>query len=339
MKRILLTISVLISGILTAQSLDLTNEAAVGDSQGYYLCDSNAVNFDLTVGDGVTWDYSTILGVPNQTRVVDVIDATTSTFYSDFPGAVKATSIENALTTFYSSDANERISQGFVFQEPSFGDVIAKWTNDAEKTHVYPMSLGTSVSDVFDGSLDFTFNGIPQTPACNGNVYAIVDGRGTIKLPGNDYTNVIRYKMIDTAFTNVILVGDLEVVRTQYEYYDLAASYMPLFIHVSIKIQTPGGANPLTEQNLVLCKDAPLQYLNTIDLTSKMKIYPIPTDDFLVIEGDLLDNTSYQIFDQTGRTVLNGNISNGLKIDLSSLNSGTYLLQIPDSKPVTILKK
>jgi hypothetical protein len=339
MKKSLLFFFSLSGLLLNAQSLDLTNEAAIGDAQGYFLCDSNAVNYDAVVGDGIEWDYSAILGIPNQSRVVDIIDASASTFYSDFPGSVKAISIENALTTFYSSDANERISQGFVFQEPSFGDVIAKWTNDSEKTHAYPMGLGNTVSDVFDGTLDFTFNGIPQTPPCNGNVYAIVDGRGTLKLPGNDYTNVIRYKMIDTALTNVILVGDLQVIRTQYEYYDLANSYMPLFIHVSIKIQTPGASQPLTEQTLVLSKDSPTQFVNTIELSKNITVYPVPANDYLIIEGDINTETTYMIFNHSGRIIMEGDFVPGQQISLTSLSDGLYLLKIPGFEPISIVKK
>jgi hypothetical protein len=334
MKKLLLLVSTLLSGITFSQSFDATNEPVIGDTRDFYLCDSFTVNLSTITGSGAEWDYSEILGVYGESRNVAVTDATTSPFASNFAGATMAITIQNSITTFFSTDANGRESQGFLYSEPTFGDVIAAWENDGEITHEYPMALNTSGTDVFDGSLSFDFNGLPQSPACNGVVYYSIDGQGTLLLPGaNTYTNVIRYKLIDTAYTNVFLVGDLEVIRTQFEYYDITNDRLPLFIHSTIKIQALGATDPLTEQSIVLSKDMPDFFLgvNENEVIS-FGLYPNPSTGLVKIEGEFTGSTSVSVADLNGRIVYTANnVNTGLEMNLTELEAGIYTVIVSEN--------
>jgi hypothetical protein len=330
MKRKLLFAAVMLSGLANAQSFNQSNEPIIGDQEGYFLCDSNAVNYAAVTGTGVTWDYSNIAGVTGVTKSVEVIDASTSSFYGDFPGSEKAISIAGAVTTFFSSSASNRTSQGFVYSEPTFGDVVAKWTNDPELLFNYPMSTPNGLVDIFSGNLLFEFNGIPQNTVCNGNITAAVDGSGTLLLPDGNSYDAVRYKMIDSAFTTVILLGSIEVIRTQFEYYDHSISNLPVFIHSNIKIQSVGSTTPLTEQTLVMSKDEPQYWLGISEAgKNAISLYPNPAQDKITITGIETGSADVRIIDQSGRVIRQiSEVLNGQQIDVSTFESGIYLFEI-----------
>jgi len=254
MKRVILFGALLCSTAVFSQSLDLSNEPTIGQSQTMFLCDSFANTYDGTTGSGVTWDYSTLAKYDGITRSVTIENATLDANASFYPTSTKTIVVENTLTTFFNSDASGRVSQGFVFTEPSFGELIAAFDVDEETLVSYPFALGNSLSDIYEGDLTFDFNGVPMNPSATGSAYAWIDGQGTLLLPdGTSATNVIRYKLIDTTLTDIgPPFGLLEVVRTQYEYYDLATTNLPILTLSRIAIQQPGGGAPLTDNSMVL---------------------------------------------------------------------------------------
>jgi hypothetical protein len=220
MKKHLLFTALLFSAATQAQQLDASNEPTVGTTQTMYLLDTLTDAYPTITGSGVTWDYSTIVGMNMETRVIEILDAPTSLYADSFPGATKIMSIQGSISNYFSSTGSDRVSQGFVYEEPAFGTVIAKFDVDNETSMQYPFSNGDYFSDVFSGSLSFDFNGMPQNPTATGVAHAAVDGQGTLLFPNStSVPNVIRYKMVDTVFTQVNFIGvmDIEFVRTQYE--------------------------------------------------------------------------------------------------------------------------
>jgi uncharacterized ubiquitin-like protein YukD len=68
----------------------------------------------------------------------------------------------------------------------------------------------------------------------------------------------------------------------------------------------------------------------------KFNVYPNPFVDFINIEGEV---KSISIFDLTGKLVLFDNSrSDNPTVDVSNLDSGTYLLVINDRKTIKIVK-
>lgn len=80
---------------------------------------------------------------------------------------------------------------------------------------------------------------------------------------------------------------------------------------------------------------------NTVNFTSKIKVYPNPATDILnVVNEGSFTNATFYITDLTGRTVLkkssvSGNSEN---INLASLNDGTYIIKIEDGNKVATVK-
>jgi len=73
---------------------------------------------------------------------------------------------------------------------------------------------------------------------------------------------------------------------------------------------------------------------------NKISVFPNPTENFITIE--VKNSTNYSLVDLNGRTLQNGVINNNDNIDLSSLNSGSYILRLSNengSQNLPIIKK
>jgi hypothetical protein len=336
MKKQLLFTALLFSAATQAQQLELTNEPAIGATQTMYLLDTLTDAYPNITGSGVTWDYSNIVGMNMETRVIEILDATTTPFASSFPTSTKVMSIQGAISNYFTSNSSERSSQGFVYEEPAFGTVLATFDVDNETTIQYPFAFGDYFTDNFAGSLAFDFNGFPQTPAATGVAYASIDGQGTLLLPNStSLSNVIRYKIVDTVFTQVNFIGvmDIEFVRTQYEYYDVANNSLPVFIHTVVSIAQSGGGAALMSQTNVVSSIAPNANLGIQDeAKNTFTVYPNPSEGMVTFEGDFAADATATIFDQTGRAIYTvASLTNGTTIDLSSLNKGIYLVGLTNN--------
>lgn len=335
MKKQLLFTALLISSVSQAQSLTQANEPIIGDTKTMHVCDTLTDPYSTTTGTGVTWDYAQILGMGGQTQIIEIVDPALTAYASSFPTSTKAFSIQGSLTNYFNSSMTDRVSQGFVYEEPNFGTVLAQFDTDNQTTIQYPFANGDYFTDPFSGQLTFDFNGVPQNPTCTGNSYAWIDGQGTLLLPNlTTVSNVIRYKIIDTVFTQVVFVVplDIEFIRTQYEYYDVANSALPVFIHSSVMIQQAGATTPLMSQTMVLSSVDPSADLGIEENTSLFNVYPNPTEGLINFKGDFAENASAVIFDQTGRQVAGvSSLTNSQTVDLSSLNKGIYLVVIENN--------
>ena len=303
------------------------NEPAIGESANMYLVDSFATNYAGVTGSGVTWDYSDLAGYTGQSRTIQVVDPATTSNATDFPTSTKAYDVGGSIMTYFTSTATDRTSQGFRFTEPSLGDVVSTYDNDELIMCTYPFALGSSVTDAYDGNVSFNA-GIPTTETLNGNAYAWIDGQGTLSLPfGTNVTNVIRYKSIDTAYSTAPIIGAVELIREQYEYYEHGVMNLPIFLHAKITMQQPGGA-PLGEVALVLSYYPTEEFvgLNESEEVS-FSVYPNPANNVINISGNFDNDATVTIFDQSGRVVktITNNIS---QIDIADVDTGIYLLSI-----------
>lgn len=340
MKKKLLFAGLLLSSISFGQGLTQANEPAIGASSSMFLCDSFATNYANVTGNGVTWDYSTIGYFPGEMRTISIIDPATTPNAGDFSGATKAVSIENFLTTYWTSTATERSSSGFVFNEPTFGEVKAVFSVDPQKLATYEFSLNDELSDAFAGTLSFNFSGAPLNPDATGTSYATIDGKGTLKLNATTtLTDVIRCLTIDTLNTTVPIIGDIQLIRAQYEYYHFATGNLPVFTHTTAKLTAPGATDPLTEFTVVLNSVEPS---NIVGISEKagvaFSVFPNPAKDQLTVSGDF-NNSAAQIVDQTGKTVQEiSNLTSGSTIEINGLEKGIYFLVLTSNGTKSIQK-
>ncbi len=338
MKKKLLFGTALLLNSLSFGQFTQANEPAIGESLTMHVCDTNANFMETTVGMGVTWDYSSLPGIFGDTRLVQVVDATMHPQASSFSGAVKAIEIQNSITTFFSSSSTDRTSYGFSFNDQNMGDVIASYSTDQEILMNYPFVTGNTVNDVFSGNLSFTFNGLPVNEVLSGEINATVDGQGTLMLPGGvTLTNVLRYALLDSSRTTVPLLGDIDVIRTQYEYYDHADQNLPVLIFSKIRIQSPGATQPINEIVLVLSKYQPTEYLSLEENELSFNVYPNPVKEQIKISGDFL-KAMIDVVDQKGRTIKSIEIINGELLNVSDLEKGIYFLRLKSEDKISVKK-
>lgn len=340
MKKQILFAAILFSLDATAQQLDASNEPIIGDFKQMYVCDTLTDPLSSTTGTGVTWDYSQLVGMNGETQIIEVIDPAATDSAAYFPTSTKAMNIQGSLTNYFNSSSTDRVSQGFVYEEPNFGTVLAVFSADEQVTMQYPFVVNDYFTDDFGGDLTFTFNGLPQNPSCTGASYAEIDGQGTLLLPGStSIPNVIRYKIVDTVFTQVIFVVplDIEFVRTQYEYYDVANSTLPLFIHTSILIEQQGSSTPLMSQTIVASSVEPtIQAGLTSSEKNNFVVHPNPSNGIINFKGDFNANANATVFDQTGRKICEiESLFNGQSTDLSNLNKGMYMVLINNNGSIS----
>lgn len=303
-----------------AQSFDATNEAPIGSLASLHLCDSNANIQSNIMGANVTWDFSQIAGIFGITKDVQMLDATQDANYASFAGATKLYDIGTTFQTFYSSTPNGRSSQGFVFNEVSLGSVVASWNLDQENVMAYPFAFGNTVSDVFSGTVT---SGATGTVPASGSSYAAIDGSGTLMLPGgNSYSNVLRYHLKDSAVASVFGTN-VAFVRDVFEYYDFTVGNLPIFITMSVDVNSALFVNSST---VILSKDQPLTFVGETEINlPSIQLYPNPAVNEIQMKGVKMGD-EYAILNLAG-ICMNSGSYNG-SIDVTNLSPGVYLLQI-----------
>lgn len=328
MKKILLGISILSVLGLNAQTFTQADEPAIGNNINMYILDSFVTAYPSTTGSGVTWDYSSTTGY-GTTKLVTVIDATTSTNASDFPGTTKAMEIPGFITSFNYSSTTAANSKGFVYEAGgTLGTIIVKLDSDDQKVMDYPFALNAVTTDNIAGTaVTGTFGNIAVT----GTSVTTFDGVGTLNTAyGNTYSNVKRVKNVINATGNVLILGQVDLVRTQYEYY-VAGTALPIFTHSTLDITVGGGA-PMSS-SLVLSKD---MGLGLSENAFEFGMYPNPTKESMTISG--VENGTASIIDMSGKTVVTAAINGNTTIVTSDLKAGMYVVKVSTEAGISTSK-
>lgn len=334
MKRTLLVAFTAFTGAVCFGQFTQLNEPVIGDSRVLFVIDSLAPSFDAIVGAGAEWDYSGYAGYGDIQRAITVQDPSGTINAASFPSATKALAIQDFLIMYFTSTSDERTGYGFVFEEPSLGEIIAEFNADPAIQYIYPMALNDELTDNFAGTLSADLFGA-LTPDAEGTVNAKVDGQGTLKLAnGVEFTDVLRYKLIESLIAELDVFGtiqEFEVIRTQYEYYDLTDGNLPVFVHTSIRIAQVGAAEPISEFSLVMSAEDPeaivgISTMNVADFV----VYPNPASDVLnVLLTQDQNNGAAHLIDAQGRIVMTETFSEGsVSFNVALLKSGVYVLQV-----------
>lgn len=324
MKLNLLLAASLITGAAFGQFTQ-SNEPVVGSYMTMYLLDSNAVNYSAVTGTGVTWDYSTTPGIAGETKVVTVSLPSATANGSDYPNSTWAVDIADFMTSYYTSSASSRISQGFAFDGGNgAGTVRVVFDGGSDDALImnYPYAVTNTLTDAFAGSAITDNFG---TLATSGGVTTIVDGQGTLKLnAATTLSNVTRFKLNDqaTAVIPIPGLGNVVMERTQYEYYTMTNPYLPVLVHSTLVITLAGSP---TTQHIVMSSVAPDEYLDVADNNKiAFGIYPNPANESVVISG-LTGNEMISIVDMAGRTVLTAqNTGVSQTLNVADFQAGIY---------------
>lgn len=333
MKKQFLALLSIGIGLSASAQFTQSNAPAIGDNQVMYVLDSNATAYTSETGSGANWDYSTVTGVNGLTDTYSIVDPSTTTNASDFTSSAFAAEIQDFMTTYYTTSATNQMGQGFVFSDPTLGDVIATFETDDAELKDYPMNYGDPmITDTYAGTAHLTVFGSPMTPPMTGSLHAVVDGEGTLSLHSNTYSNVIRYKLVDTmnaTLSGVLLSGPVQVTRTQYEYYDFSTSNLPLFVYISFHITgTLNVGNIDKLQHIVLSVDDPTVTQATCEVTGLSHTVPSYSGSTLTWDGTATDNFEY-VFDQNSADPTGaGTAITGTSYSTGALTNAVYYFHL-----------
>lgn len=332
MKKLLLLSGFLFAvGVTKAQDFTVDDTSSTGLTAQFYVMDSLAPNLAAIVGTGVTWNYDTLTAYEDATLPNQVVDASSSSFSSDFPSASYNDDLSTGASLFFSNTADSVIVYGYVFTADG-NEVIVKHNIDPLKSMEFPMSVGDSFMDDIEGEVEV--GGIPFETT--GSATITLDGSGTLIVSGNTHTNVIRVRTeenIDASITFPFPASGT-VTRIVYNYYDLASSKLPIFIHATIAVDS----DALTDSySAVYYSGTPDYFLGAEEnkVNTQFSVYPNPANNVVTIA--LTENAEQlTVINSLGQIVFSvNNPSVNETIDLSNFSAGIYLVQVTSNGNTT----
>lgn len=334
MKKVLLVSAVIMGLGANAQTFTAADTLAPGMSTVFYVMDSSAVTMSGITGSGVTWDYSTLTGEAGVPSNTDNVVLTSSTGYaSTFTNAEYNDDLATFASIFFSNSADSTTIYGYVFTVDAY-DVVIHHSVNPLKSLTYPISVGSSVSDVTVGDVDV--NSGLATGTTTGTATTTVDGFGTLIVGDDTYTNVIRVKLVENISTSITLnpfpPDNGTVTRTIYSYYQLATDKQPIFMHGNIDITS----SLLNDNYSSVYYSAFPEYSSVAEMNDgDFTVYPNPSNSLVTITTDGTAD-KLNVFNAAGQIVASFiNPAATETIDVASLPAGIYVIQVTKDGVVT----
>lgn len=320
---------------INAQLTQANHAPANGDSYQMWRCDTVAPG---SAGASQNWDFS---GINTHSLFVLTYSSIAAT-YTDYPAASIAVFSGTADITYFDSDVNTLDFYGgnlSVGAGPTAVIAKLKYTSPAIRG-AYPMSFGTSSASAIAGSLTIT-SPLSTSGTFTGNSQVLVDGSGTLTLPGagNTFTNVLRVVSSQTiSFTTMIASGT--VVQVTYDYFAPGIKSAQLSISTSTA-NTPLGNTTQTivtrAKTAVANPTTSIANLNGDVSSTSYNVYPNPATSNLNFSSSSDDVKQVSVFDITGKLLIKLNLEEGkAKLDVSNLNEGLYLYTFSDKNQKTL---
>ena len=273
-----------------------------------YHVDQNSFEIEND-GENQIWDVSTAIG---ETVTNTFVDPTMTPFTKNFPAANIALT-SNEFYAYYNQSEDGIENLGFVLD----GFVSCVYSDTYIQAQ-YPFNFGDSYTDSLAGEL--LVEGFDEPGSRSGVIINTADAYGQLILPWGTVSNTLRLKL---EFTVVDEIDGMEFEATEIIYFWFDEEYGAPLASYSIA-STPGFPTTFS------LSYATLEDYNTIieqNEDAKIEIFPNPSIEFIQVSG-LTGSFSYEIINQQGQKVLNGNSTGNEKIYLDELSSGIYFIQI-----------
>lgn len=332
MKKNYFTILVaILTTTLNAQLTQLNHAPLASYTFETYQCD--VVN-PGSAGPNSNWNFSTI-----NTQSNTLLSYLTATVNSPtYPSATIAIGSSTSNTSYYNSSPTELNYYGGNISIAGGGTPLIGTLNyiSPAKFASYPMSLNSSISSITNGTIN-VISPIQTAGTFSGNCNVLVDGSGTLTLPGVAvvFTNVLR--VLTSQTINIVTpFASATVIQINYDYY-ASNSRAPLFsIASSTSIL---GGSPSTQTIVTRNKNASpsLPPPNSISENNSsifnLSVFPNPTSSLINFITNSNEATQVLIYDICGKFIANHVlVDNELKLNVSDYTSGFYLYKILNSK-------
>lgn len=321
MRDFYFTCCFLITTAFINAQITLTNTTSVptvGSSFTYHNVTTIPLEVDVSqTGANQTWDLS-LLNADGGDSTISWVDASGTLDAVNFPNATLA--LQNNLdssVSYMSSSATDFSFEGFYF-ENEFRTTFS----DKRELLKFPITYNDAFNETFSSSSEyFTDNTLGSA---SGTIEIIADGYGTLVLPPFTTINDVLKVKVTESYTSQVIDGvSLPDVTVISNYWFNA--YTKLFIAV-INEQIIDGdsefsASYISQSDLVLGID-------DLDSSTKVSIYPNPSNDYFVLKNQLNHRFSAHLYDVKGLLVKSFDVFDGENsINVKDLNSGIYLLK------------
>jgi hypothetical protein len=320
MKKIYISLFTLCLATLSqAQTLTQTNEPVPGDVSNKNGYDSVGV-IPKTSGAGQIWNFSTF--IQNTVTANSIYNATTSVPQSSaWPGTTVVEDEGGGSLNFWKSTATPTTQfelNGSIVQ----GALNVTYTNTVLYA-IWPMSLGSSMTDTYSGNCTGSFNG-----PVSGTITVDAIGTGSVTLPGGTaFSNCILIKTVSkTVLVNTSPPTTITINTTNYGYYH-SSQKQPL-VGVTYQLNT---GNPLKVDTKI--NAAVVTGINEENFDAAFQIYPNPAKEYFHVNLSNLENKDGKIeivnvMGQVAKEINLGNASTlDQKVSLEGLSSGVYTVK------------
>ena len=336
--RILLTLIALViaSGPAFAQfTMTAADYPAVGSSYQYMGLDTTGINEGMG-GTGQTWDFST--ATPNGFNLtIDVIDPSTHPDGASFPNATHCFTYSSNTYQFF-SNTNDSLKLE--------GDLSL--VNTAIPYSLKPTLLAfpANLNDIQQDTMYSSYNGGAVGPAVRfGNYNTIVDGDGTVMLPGGiTYSNCNRVVHF-AVYTDSSLAFPIATSHTQLTRVEWYVQGYPVPIMYTETREVAAGGTPNTTRSVYFIDTSVVSIDQPTPITG-MQLSPNPANDQVRLSYELTGNAlaTIEVYNMVGDRVryldqgdqVAGNYQ--LQLSTADLARGMYMVRLTAGEFTTTKK-
>jgi hypothetical protein len=221
-----------------------------------------------------------------------------------------------------------------------------------------PMNYQDEVNDTSKGTFEF----LNVTTYKTGSSNIVVDGWGTLRMPGTGLAipNTLRVKLTEVEIDSTDLGSGIreKVIYETTTYNFISADYQNILFSISESLETQiGMSDGIPNDTLITGPEYEFTYdpepieigtakVNPVDPAEvALEIFPNPVNDKLNIQfdADQSESINIQVFDLTGRLVHNEQMAasigqNKKTLNTANIDHGMYLLTIQGKSFLSSLK-
>jgi hypothetical protein len=271
-----------------------------------------------TGGGNAIWDFSTLQ--PTNFEQISFMSPSSGLYGTSFPTA--AVMRKSAQEQYFTMPAGSMERIGVVHD----GGVVASCTN-SERIMLFPFNYEQSFVDTFRCTF---ISGVWGSRTGIDSVWA--DGWGTLILPGDTYTDVLRVR-VKSRYTDSI-TGQSPVV-----YIDDQTYFYKPGIHASLLAARDAAAfvngNQIDTKQELRYTNVPTGLTNLAGVKEAIRISPVPANNTLNVDVEHAHERPIRIelWNSIGQVVRQGALEAGslhASLDCTTLARGTYFLRCAD---------
>ena len=274
----------------------------------------------LTAGANVTWDFSTAVAAGTDFQMV--VEETQSTQYAqDFPNS-NIVEIGNDGSFVFSNQTDSlSLLEGYI----TAGENITINYPKPQTFMVRPLTY----LDSFEATYTNNFNASNYDFSGAGFTKIVADGYGTLKLPNEDFNNVLRIKIEQTQYDTLLTFGTVsKTISTTYVWFqDGQNAPLMRVSHFSGDHGSNLQAHYLKQEISTSIKDMDLFPID---------IYPNPSRGRVKLQKDRSHHfQAVHVFNSLGQIleVEMNDIGDAIEMNIDQI-SGDYFIQVITDKAV-----